>query len=81
MYGDLCKHLGIDSSTDHPDRILVSIPECLHKSPCACQILKGIYHCPIELIKRLTDKGQVQYLTKLKGPQVGNYLYTTQFLT
>ena len=20
MYGDLCKHLGIDSSTDHPDR-------------------------------------------------------------
>ena len=20
VYGDLCKHLGIDSSTDHPDR-------------------------------------------------------------
>ena len=20
MHGDLCKHLGIDSSTDHPDR-------------------------------------------------------------
>ena len=42
--------------------------------------VKGIYYCPIELIKRLTDKGQFQYLTKLKGPQVGNYLYTTQFL-
>ena len=24
--------------------------------------------------------GQFQYLTNLKGPQVGNYLYTTQFL-
>ena len=39
-------------------------------------LLKGIYHCPIEIIKGLTDKGQFQYLTKLKGPQVGNYLYT-----
>ena len=36
--------------------------------------LKGIYHCPIEIIKGLTDKGQFQYLTKLKGPQVGIYL-------
>ena len=43
--------------------------------------LKGIYYCPIEIIKGLTDKGQFQYLTKLKGPQVGNYLYTTQFLS
>ena len=44
MHGDLCKHLGIDSSTDHPDRyrVLESIPKCLHKSPCACQILKMI---------------------------------------
>ena len=42
---------------------------------------KGIYYCPIEIIKGLTDKGQFQYLTKLKGPQVGNYLYTTQFLS
>ena len=38
------------------------------------------YYCPIEIIKGLTDKGQFQYLTKLKGPQAGNYLYTTQFL-
>ena len=22
VHGDLCKHLGIDSSTDHPDRYL-----------------------------------------------------------
>ena len=42
---------------------------------------KGIYYCPIEIIIGLTDKGQFQYLTKLKGPQEGNYryLYTTQF--
>ena len=43
--------------------------------------LKGIDYCPIEIIKGLTDKGQFQYLTKLKGPQVGNYLYTAHFLS
>ena len=43
--------------------------------------LKGTYYCPIEIIKGLTDKGQFQYLTKLKGPQEGNYLYTAQFLS
>ena len=42
---------------------------------------EGIHHCPIKIIKGLTDKGHFQYLTKLKGPQVGNYLYTTQFLS
>ena len=42
---------------------------------------KGIYYCPIEIIKGLTDKGQFQYLIKLKGPQEGNYLFTTQFLS
>ena len=41
---------------------------------------KDIYYCPIEIIKRLTDKGQFQYVTKLKGPQEGTYPYTTQFL-
>ena len=35
--------------------------------------LKGIYYCLIEIVKGFTDKGQFQYLTKLKGPQVGNY--------
>ena len=44
-------------------------------------IFKGIYHCPLEIIKGLTDKGQFQYLIKLKGPQEGNCLYTTQFLS
>ena len=34
--------------------------------------VKGIDYCPIEIIKRLTDKGHFQYLTNLKGPQVGN---------
>ena len=43
--------------------------------------LKDKDYCPIEIIKGLTDKGQFQYLTKLMGPQVGNYLYTTQFLS
>ena len=38
-----------------------------------------MYYCPIEIIKGLTDKGQFQYLATLKGPQVGNYLYTAQF--
>ena len=47
VHGDICKHLEIDSSTDHPDRwyssrsVLESIPKCLHKSPCACRILKN----------------------------------------
>ena len=36
-------------------------------------------YCPIEIIKRLTDKGQFQYLTKLMGPQEGIYLYAAQF--
>ena len=41
---------------------------------------KDLYPCPIEIMG-LTDKEQFQYLTKLKGPQEGNYLYTTQFLS
>ena len=41
--------------------------------------LKDKDYCPIEIIKRLTDKGQFQYLTKLMGPQEGTYLYATQF--
>ena len=41
--------------------------------------IKDIDHCPIEIIKGLTDKGQFQYRTKLMGPQEGTYLYTTQF--
>ena len=36
VHGDLCKHLGIDSSS-----VLESIPKCLHKSPCECRILKN----------------------------------------
>ena len=43
-------------------------------------IFKDKDYCPIEIIKGLTDKGQFHYLTKLKGPQVGDYLYTAQFL-
>ena len=36
VHGDLCKHLGIDSRS-----VLESIPKCLHKSPCACLLLKN----------------------------------------
>ena len=43
------------------------------------QKVKYIYYCLIEIIKGLIDKWQFQYLTKLKGPQEGTYLYTTQF--
>ena len=56
--------------------MIVSIPDL-----CPLSYFKGIYYCPIETIKRLTDKGQFQYLTKLKGPQVGNYPYRKQFLS
>ena len=42
--------------------------------------LKDIYFVIYGIISEFTDKGQFHYLTKLKGPQVGNYLYTTQFL-
>ena len=44
-------------------------------------MVKGIYYCPIKIITGLTDKGQFQYLKKLKGPQVGKYRYTTQFIS
>ena len=42
-------------------------------------MVKDIYYCPIEIIKGLTDKGQFQYLTQLKGPQGRTYLYTIFF--
>ena len=41
---------------------------------------KDIYFMIYGIISEFTDKGKFHYLTKLKGPQVGNYLYTTQFL-
>ena len=43
-------------------------------------LFKDIYFVIYGFISEFTDKGQFQYLTKLKGSQVGNYLYTTQFL-
>ena len=43
-------------------------------------LLKDTYFVIYGIISEFTDKGQFHYLTKLKGPQVGNYLYTTQFL-
>ena len=42
---------------------------------------KGIYFVIYEIISEFTDKGQFQYLTNLKGPQEGTYLYTTLFLS
>ena len=43
------------------------------------QVVKGIYFVIYGIISEFTDKGQFQYLTNLKGPQEGTYLYTTQF--
>ena len=43
--------------------------------------LKDIYFVIYGIISDFTDKGQFQYLTNLKGPQEGIYLYTTQFLS
>ena len=40
-----------------------------------------IYFVIYGIISDFTDKGQFQYLTNLKGPQEGTYLYTTQFLS
>ena len=42
---------------------------------------KDIYFVIYGIISEFTDKGQLQYLTNLKGPQEGTYLYTTQFLS
>ena len=44
-------------------------------------IFKGIYFKIYGIISEFTDKGQLQYLTNLKRPQEGTYLYTTQFLS
>ena len=44
-------------------------------------VVKGIYFVIYGIISEFTDKGQFQYLTNLKGPQEGTYLYTTQFLS
>ena len=43
--------------------------------------VKDIYFVIYGIISDFTDKGQFQYLTNLKGPQEGTYLYTTQFLS
>ena len=45
------------------------------------QRVKDIYFVIYGIISDFTDKGQFQYLTNLKGPQEGTYLYTTQFLS
>ena len=42
---------------------------------------KDIYFVIYGIISDFTDKEQFQYLTNLKGPQEGTYLYTTQFLS
>ena len=61
----------IANSAD-PDEMLQYVAFCLG--------LKDIYFVIYGIISEFTDKGEFHYRTKLKGPQVGNYLYTTQFL-
>ena len=43
--------------------------------------IKDIYFVIYGIISDFTDKGQFQYLTNLKEPLEGTYLYTTQFLS
>ena len=47
---------------------------CLH-GVLSSITFKYINSCPIEIIKGLTDKGQFQYLTGLKGLHEGTYLW------
>ena len=44
-------------------------------------LFKGICFVIYGIISEFTDKGQFQYLTNLRGPQEGTYLYTKQFLS
>ena len=39
MHGDLCKHLGIDSSTDHPDYRIRSFLSTRHAHGDLCKHL------------------------------------------
>ena len=61
------QHCGILTSVDSDDPV---------QPP-----FKGIYFVIYGIISEFTDKGQFQYLTNLKGPQEGTYLYTTHFLS
>ena len=86
LYGNLNKNKKIPPNNPKKINELVQLIRVgnsiwLKRVKQAVKNLKGIDYCPIEIIKGLTDKGQFQYLTKLKGPQVGNYLYTAQFLS
>ena len=85
---DRCKHFLIDASEDQyhffgPNQLMHdSIIELVNYHKVSyLSILKDIHFCPIEIIKGLTNKGQFQYLTQLKGPQEGTYLFTTQLLS
>ena len=65
---------------DHPI-FIVSNQKDESIGTCTGGLLKGIYFVIYGIISEFTDKGQFQYLTNLKGPQEGTYLYTTQFLS
>ena len=41
-------------------------------------MFKDLYSRPVEIIKGLTDKGQCQYLTGLKGPKEGTTISFTK---
>ena len=70
---------GIERSTKREE---TPVPHNVYDpEDCNAIKLKDLYSYPIEIIKGLTDKGQSQYLTGLKGPQEGTSLYTTQFLS
>ena len=37
--------------------------------------VKDLYSCPIEIINKLTDRGQFQNLTGLKGVEEGTFIH------
>ena len=62
-------------STDNLNFVPKHIMTSLLESPCL--IIGPIILSNRDHYKGLTDKGQFQYLTGLKGSQEGTYLYTT----
>ena len=46
MHGDLCKHIGIDSSTDHPDRYSNLFLNAYINRHAHAESLKMVYEVP-----------------------------------
>ena len=71
-------HLGLHCKST---RLGVSRIQRFNNIKLPVLLFKDIYFVIYGIISDFSDKGQLQYLTNLKGPQEGTYLYTTQFLS